>query len=324
MRKSLQPRVLVLFIFLIFSKCCFSQSLMSGNGKIEAGLSLGPLFFLGDLGGNHGVGTKFVKDVNLPLTNMAKGIYAQFYVKEWLSFRLGANMGRLEGADSAIKTKGEAEQYRKDRNLSFRSDIKEAYLLAEFCPTYFLEKFDDLQGKIRPYLLIGVGVFHFNPQTNYKAPDGSTQWVDLQPLHLEGQGMAEYPDRKMYKLTQIEIPMGAGIKYYINEKMFVGIEVLHRKTFTDYIDDVSKDYVDPNLFQKYLTPAQTAVANQLFYRGNQTPTGAQSRVDIGEQRGNPKNNDSFFSTVLRLGIRFNDSESADSRAMRQLRCPTYY
>ncbi len=46
----------------------------------------------------------------------------------------------------------------------------------------------------------------------------------------------------------ISIPFGAGIKYSLNERFNIGFEILHRYTNTDYLDDVSKTYVDPSVF----------------------------------------------------------------------------
>lgn len=302
-----------------------AQSITSGNGKLELGIGVGPLFFLGDLGGNQGQGTRFVKDVNMPVVNMAKGIFGAVYPTEWLGFRVAANMGRLEGYDSLINDKGGDEYFRKQRNLQFRSKLFEAYAAMEFYPTVFFERYDGLQGKLRPYGVVGVGMFKFNPQGKYYAPDGRATWVDLRPLHLEGQGMAEYPDRKEYSLTSLEIPIGGGVKYYLKENFYIGLELMHRKSFTDYVDDVSTSYIDNNLFAQYLTPEQAAMANQLYFRENYVPYGTTSRVPAnGEQRGNPKQNDSFFSTILRLGWRLNDSNSPNGRALRQLRCPAYY
>ncbi len=318
-------RTLVLIFILIASTSkSFSQSLTLGNGKVELGFGFGPLFFLGDLGGNHGEGKRFIKDVNLPLTKIAKGAYVNIYPMEWLGFRVAVNQGKLEGYDSLIKEKGDAEEYRRQRNLQFRSPLLEAYAAVEFYPTVFFEKYDGLQGKLRPYGLIGAGFFKFRPQGKYYAPDGSTQWVDLQPLRLEGQGMAEYPDRKEYKLSSFEIPIGGGLKYYIKETMYVGFEILHRKSFTDYVDDVSTEYIDANLFANYLTPQQTAVANQLYYRQNLLTGAPRTRPGLNEQRGNPKQNDSFFSSILRFGWRLNDSNSPNARAARQMRCPSFY
>mgnify|MGYP001553336719 CR=1 FL=1 len=313
-------RTLVLICFsLLLTAESFSQSITTGNGKVEVGLGIGPLFFLGDLGGNSGVGqSTWLKDVQFPLTKLAKGIYANVYPAEWLGFRVAINQGRLDGYDNSIKGKGGEEELRKQRNLQFRSSVLEAYAALEISPTVFIEKYDGLLGKIRPYGVVGIGVFHFNPKGEYIAPDGSSKWVPLQPLHLEGQGFAEYPDRKPYSLTQMEIPMGFGFKYYLKENMYVGMEVLHRQTFTDYVDDVSTAYIDNTLFAKYLTPQQTILANQLNNRQNLLAGSATRTMD--PQRGDPTQNDAFFSTIIRLGWRLNHQ----GPELRQLRCPSFY
>ncbi len=316
-------RLFVLCIlFLLNLERSSAQSISFANGKIEAGLAIGPSFFLGDLGGSEGVGTSFIKDVDLPLTKLCKGIFVNLYPAEWLGFRLAGNIGYLEGDDALAPNKGGAERFRQYRNLKFRSQLKEAYAALEFYPTVFLEKYDGLLHKIRPYGLIGAGFFHFKPEGEYQATNGSTQWVELKPLRLEGQGMAEYPERSEYPLTQLFIPMGGGIKYYIRENMYVGIEILHRKTFTDYIDDVSTNYIDPRFFDMYLSPEQAAWARQLSYRENLYNPGVSRRY-INTQRGDPKDNDAYFSGMLRFGFRLNgDAES--SRIKKQLKCPVFY
>jgi hypothetical protein len=298
----------------------FSQSITTGDGKLEIGIGLGPLIFLGDLGGNRGLGRTFVKDINFPITKLCKGIYINIAPTEWLGFRIAANQGMLEGDDKLAPNAGGEEQYRKLRNLSFKTNLIEAYGAVEFYPTVMFEQYDGLQGKLRPYGIIGIGIYHFNPM----AQDDNGTWVALQPLHLEGQGFAEYPDRKNYKLTQMNIPMGFGVKYYISESMFIGLEVLHRKLFTDYIDDVSTRYIDPALFDKYLTPADAAVAKRLNYRGHFVLPNSNPGAIVGEIRGDPKQNDAYFSTIIRMGWRLNGSNSPNGRASRQLRCPRFY
>lgn len=323
----LSVRTLVLIGCLAFSFFrSGAQSITTGNGKIELGLGLGPMFFLGDLGGHRGVGKTFLKDLNIPLTKFSKGLFANLYPAEWLGFRVAVNHGKIEGFDEIIKDYGGREWSRKNRNLQFQSSILEAYVAAEFYPTVFFEKYEELQGKLRPYGVIGIGLFKFNPKGEYFDAGGRSRWVELQPLHLEGQGMAEYPDRKDYKLTATEIPMGFGAKYYLKENFYVGLEVLHRKTFTDYIDDVSTTYIDGNLFSNYLTPAQAQMARQLYFRetfsaGAQNPA---TRPSLNEQRGNPNQNDGFFSTILKMGWRLNDPNSPGGRAARQMRCPSFY
>jgi len=280
------------------------------------GLGLGPVFFLGDLGGAAGIGRTFIKDIDYPLTKLSKGLFIGVSPREWIGFRVAFNTGVLEGDDKEAPNKGGDEVTRLQRNLNFTTRIWEAYGAVEFYPSVFLEQYEDLKGKLRPYGIVGFGVYHFNPKTQ----DNSGNWVALQPLHTEGQGFPEYPDRKVYKLTQMEIPMGFGFKYYLKENMFIGLEVLHRKLFTDYVDDVSTNYIDPIYFSQHLSPANAALARQLNYRGTYSWATTRPSSIVGEKRGDPKQNDAYFSTILRLGWRLREMSSAE----RQLRCPLYY
>lgn len=316
-------RCAVLVCLLTLSISSRSQSISTANGKVEIGLGLGPSFFLGDLGGTRGVGKTFVKDVNFPFTKLMKGLYLNVYPAEWLGLRLAINSGVLEADDAAIKTNGKDEYERKKRNLQFKSGLFEAYGAIEFYPTVFFEQYDDLFHKLRPYGVIGFGMFHFNPKGEYIAPNGTSEWVELKPLRLEGQGMTQFPDRKEYSLWQQEVPMGFGAKYYLKENMYIGLEILHRMTFTDYLDDVSTKYINPALFNTYLTPAQAVQARQLAYR-EQLANPTTNRPYINQQRGDPTENDAFFSGMLRLGWRINGSNSPNANARRQLRCPVFY
>lgn len=317
MRTSVHKvRLSVLFCLLtLFSFNSRSQSISTSNGKLEIGLGLGPMFFLGDLGGSAGVGKTFIKDLDLPLTKLNKGLYLNYYATEWFGFRIAGNLGYVEGDDAQAPDKGGAEMDRKYRGLSFRSKIKEAYAAIELYPTYFLEKYDGLQGKLRPYVVAGVGIFNFNPET--QDVDGS--WVKTAPLRLEGQGFPQYPDSKPYKLTQMNVLAGFGAKYYLKENMYIGLEILHRKLYTDYVDDVSHDYyIDPIHFDANLAPADAVTARRLYYRGTYSFPTSLPYQEFAE-RGDPKQNDSYFSSIIRLGWRLNNSG-----AVKHLKCPVFY
>jgi hypothetical protein len=314
--------VLICLFISLFSRS-FAQSISTPDGKFEIGLGLGPSFFLGDLGGNQGKGKTFIKDVNLPLTKLMKGLFVTYYPSEWLGFRFAANLGVLDGYDSIINNKGSAERFREQRNLDFKTNITEAYIAAEIYPTVFLEQYDGLLGKLRPYGVAGIGIFHYNPKGIYIEPNGNTRWVELKPLHTEGEGFAEYPTRKEYSLTQKDLMMGGGFKFYIKENVYVGFEILHRKTFTDYIDDVSTKYIDPQYFDKYLSPSQAVIARQVAYR-EKLINPSLSRRYINLQRGDPTQNDAFFSGLIRFGWRINGANSPNARSRKQLKCPVFY
>jgi len=287
----------------------------------EAGITVGPMVFLGDLGGHMGKGTTFIKDYNMSTTKLAFGAYYTAYPAPWLGFRFSLNFGSIEGADNEIKQKGGTgdEQTRLARNLDFRSKIIEGTVMAEVYPTVFLEdEPDDVAGRLRPYGVIGLGLYHFNPQGSYRDPStGDVYWVDLKPLHTEGEGWAEYPDRKNYSLTQLNIPMGVGIKYFFSENVNVSFEIIHRKLFTDYVDDVSTKYVDPTLFDKYLSPSQAQIAKSISNKS------AQGYNTLGYQknakRGDPSQNDAYFTAGFKIGFRIGGG--SEQRWRNSTHCP---
>ncbi|HTQ29187.1 MAG TPA: outer membrane beta-barrel protein [Puia sp.] len=301
LRSVLRKCFYTLVIILALHAPSYSQ--LSVGNYFEAGFTAGPMVFLGDLGGNAGVGTTFIKDYNIPATRLSLGAFVAAHPAEWVGFRLAVNWGELYGNDNLIKAKGGEQDSRYNRNLDFRTQITEGYVGMELYPTVFIE--DDptsVFGRLRPYGMIGVGVFHFNPQGTYTDASGNSEWVYLRPLHTEGEGFAEYPGRKEYSLTQLNIPMAVGVKYYFSDNLNLSFEVLYRKTFTDYIDDVSTTYIDPSLFSKYLSPGDAQIAAAIY---NKSPLRGipASGYNPGDQRGNSANNDAYFTFGFKIAFR---------------------
>jgi len=282
------------------------------TSHFEIGITAGPSNFLGDLGGTYGKGRTFLKDNNIPLTKITVGAFISYHPTEWLAARLAINKGTLEGDDAIINGKGGYEEYRKIRNSNFRSKFTEVFVLAEVYPTIFTEyEPSDLFHKFRPYGVLGIGVFKYNPQGTDPL---NGNWVDLKPLHTEGQGFPEYPDRPEYKLTQMNIPMGFGVKYYLSSTVNLSFEIIHRKTFTDYIDDVSKNYIDPALFYQYLPLQQAQLAERM---ANKTGNATTRVFNAGDKRGTPKNMDAYYTAGFKLGIRLGSGD----RTLRNMSCP---
>lgn len=322
----IKQTILLLICFTLFSKS-YSQSFLLGEKtKWEIGLNFGPSFFLGDLGGNSGKGTNNIKDVNLEFTKLMKGVFITMYPKNWVGVRLAADVTYLEGSDDIINTTGIDELWRKQRNLDFKTTVLEGYLALEIFPTMLLSRYIEIQPRLRPYALAGVGFFHFNPKGSITDAAGDKTWYKLQPLKLEGQGMSEYPSSKPYKLTQINIPLGAGLKYYASERLNISAELLYRKTFTDYIDDVSTKYVDPAVYNKYLSAQDAALATKLSDKAIGIIYPGMTRYPAGTQRGDTKDGDTYFSVVLKIGLRLGPiyESSFAKRAAKQMRCPTVY
>jgi hypothetical protein len=279
----------------------------------ELGGSVGVMNCLTDVGGRSGLGKPFVKDLNIGNNQLNGSIYFMATYKEKIAIRLEGTFGNIKAYDSILADVKSTSQGRYERNLNFRSKISEVSLIAEFHPLFI---FIDWMGTDRdppyfsPYLAAGIGYFSFNPQSKSR----TGQYVDLQPLSLEGQGFAEYPDRKPYKLAQINFPVGIGVRYELGPSCNLRAEFLYRILTTDYLDDVSTRYVnnvDKNnnvlsnsVFKNYFTGRQLQDAIDLSsnQRTNTGPYSYTYRKEEGGIRGNPKNNDAYFSFNIKIGF----------------------
>ncbi len=201
-----------------------------------------------------------------------------------------------------------SRSYARLRNLSFTSDIYEGSLLFEWNILGFNAK--RLKERFSPYVFAGVSVFNFNPRAYYQG-----QWVDLQPLGTEGQGTLAYPERDPYKLTQVGIPAGAGVRYAVAEHWTLGIEFKVTKTFTDYLDDVSTTYVA----QEILIAENGILAWNLSNRTGELLNTDPLNWDDTVQRGNPNSKDWFMV----LGVTVARNLIRAPRGGKNVRCPTF-
>jgi hypothetical protein len=121
-------------------------------------------------------------------------------------------------------------------------------------------------------------------------------------LSTEGQGFAEFPDRKPYKLKQFNFPLGIGIKYKLTPLCNMSIECVSRLLNTDYLDDVSTEYIDQGLFPKYLSGKQ--LSDALSLNDRQAELNPTHVTNVGWQRGNSNNNDSYFTINIKMSLVF--------------------
>ncbi len=277
----------------------YNNDYYNNDWLYEAGASVGAMNSLTDLGGRKGIGKRGVKDFTIKNTNLCGSVYMGIIYRNEIALRLEGTFGKVRGFDSILAKVASTTNGRYERNLSFQSSITEISLIAEFHPIWIFGNFnqDHFPPDFSPYLLIGFGYFHFNPQAKL----GNT-WVPLQPLHTEGEGFAEYPDRKEYSLNQTNIPVGLGVKYELSAYLNVRAEFILRILQTDYLDDVHSRYIDPAVFPNYLSGTKLTQALILNnrYRGGLAPL--DNTAHPGGIRGNPKNNDSYMSLNLKIGL----------------------
>lgn len=182
------------------------------------------------------------------------------------------------------------------RNLRFRSDILEVALLGEFNFAPFGN--GPKEKKWTPYVFGGVAVYHFNPMAPVKESDGTTRWVALQPLGTEGQYNPNIPDRKPYPLTQLCVPFGVGVKWRLDKHFSLAAEYGFRKTWTDYLDDVSTTYVGAAAL--LAGTSDGALAAMLADRSGEVVPEFQNAPGI--KRGDDSLDDMYSYLKVSLGI----------------------
>lgn len=234
----------------------------------EGGIFLGTSTYFGDLDTDnfHTEGTHF-----------GYGLVGRYNMSDFVSIRASI-MGGTLSADDANNDRA----FENSRNLSFRSSIAEFAVIPEFNILGY-NPYDRL---LSPYVGLGIAVFRFNPQAEFEG-----QTYDLQPLRTEGQGLAGNP--APYSLTEIAIPVVGGVKFSLSESWNVTYEIGYRFTFTDYIDDVSTNYENPQVLTENFGQASAQLANR---------SGAD--VVSGQYRGNANERDRYVYTGFTFTYNF--------------------
>jgi hypothetical protein len=262
----------------------FGQNSIVQEG--EFGVGIGGAHYFGDLNTR----------ARLNRPKPAATVFFRKNFGNYIALRVGGSYARVGYSDIYNKH----NEFMKRRNLSFTSNVWELALQGDFNFYRFMP--GEPEFSFTPYITAGAGIFNYDPYA-YLAKEKHF----LRPLGTEGQGSSAYPGRKPYSSMAVSIPFGVGLKYSINERINLGLEVVHRFTNTDYLDDVSSTYVEPEVFPP--NPDGTpSVALLLADRSYETgaPIGGK-----GIQRGNSRQKDQFATAIFYVS--FN---------LQSYKCPT--
>lgn len=236
--------------------------------------------------------------------HLAGGAGITYDINDHFSARFHMLFGKISADDKLGKN--------KNRNLNFTSGIFDAHAGLQY---YF---YPLNSRSVTPYVFAGLGLFHFNPYTRDTA---DTKYF-LKPLSTEGQGFVQ--GRNPYSLMQVAFPFGAGLKLSLTDDINIGLESGFRKTFTDYLDDVSKTYIDRSVLLANRGPK----AVELAYRGGELKNGStypDPDFDV-IIRGNPNSKDWYYFTALTLSFRLSDANkmvSGRGKWQKQYDCPSF-
>jgi hypothetical protein len=302
----------VVFLFMFLPGLMMAQQWK--KQKREIILGMGAANFLGDLGGSDQIGTYFLKDLEFSQTKAHVQGGFRYRFTPTISAKAAFSYARVSGSDRLTK-----EPARRNRDLEFRSDIWEVSAQFEYALIEEHIKGRYIRGKtkfpVNIYLFGGLGFLHFNPKSrvNFQGP-----WIALQPLGTEGQGL-EGGGKKYIRYT-LCIPVGIGFKYPITNQWHIGLEYGLRKSFSDYIDDVSGVYYDRGKIGEargdqalyfadpasYDTPYSTdkkAFASKTDVYTADGRKRISGGTNPGQRRGNSSKDDSYMFATLSVSYK---------------------
>lgn len=257
-------KITVIFgvLFLLLSNEGLSQK--SGQTDFEIGLNGGVSWYNGDLNPNIHFGRDYM--------SRAFGLSLRRNLNQRFAWRWQFNYGTLYADDADADF-----IFQQNRNLNFQSPIYELATTIEF---NFLS-WDALIPKhiFSPYTFIGLAGFHFNPSTSVEGAQ-----YDLQPLATEG---------KAYSRFNVAVPFGFGFKLAITDRFIISADWGLRRTFSDYLDDVSTMY--PEADEISGLPANIS-DRSLSQTG---PDGS----NWGTQRGNSLTKDWYSFAMFTISVR---------------------
>jgi len=272
MKKSIFAVILV-FLYVSNVKAQEFYTLEQIVHEGEVGISAGAAHYFGDLNPKL--------RVNRP--KIAFGAFFRKQYGEYIAIRVSGHYCQLGYSDIY----NSYNVFMHTRNLSFNTNIWELAVQGDF--NFFKFVPGDNVHNFTPYLTFGIGGFSYDPYAYYEGTK-----VYLRPLGTEGQGSAEYPGRKPYGSLALCFPVGVGVKYNLDHRMNIGLEIVYRFTNTDYIDDVSKTYAGAAAFP-LLPNGKESLAGVMQDRSYVygTPIGI-----AGRQRGYSNQNDTYVMAEI--------------------------
>ena len=264
--------ILLLIVTFAFS---FSTEAQQFKPNTEVGILLGTSYYLGDLNTTH---------FNQPLP--AAGLIIRKNIDKRFAYKAEVMYLNIKSDERYSE-----DTIAKNRGLHFKSPIYELSGQVEF--NFLPYQPGNPLYTWTPYVYSGISIFHFNPQAENK----NGEWVNLQELGTEGQGTTLFPEKEKYSLIQYSIAMGGGFKIAVNPSFNIILEYGVRKTFTDYLDDVSTTFVGGVGNPYPLDMSQEALEMS-------DPTGTNI---AGDQRGDPDKKDWYSFVGITLSFKLNNN-----------------
>lgn len=268
----------------IFIFSLLTTVMLHGQYNTDYGFSGGVSNYFGDIGGYEGEGRSGLADFKLDFTRWTFGAFYRHKFMPKIAMKASLNYIRLNGDDAKS-----VNPARVGRNLSFRNNMIELSVAGEL----YVYKIHDVGGTGRYttdfnlYLFGGAGLFFNNPEGELNGT-----WYALQPRQTEGV---------KYNRVSITLPAGLGFYYTFSRKYRLGLEVGIRKTFTDYIDDISSFYIDHSNSDEITRGLANKATQEILDELPPDENGYVPSLRVygpGKKRGGNESKDSYATITL--------------------------
>lgn len=218
MRRLMQNGISLLILLEIETMTSQAQSLSS---RYEIGIHAGTFLYQGDL---TPASQGSLKTLHPSLT-----LTGSRFLSPSLALRGTLTFSRLSGDDALY----DQPTWRKQRNFNFQTPVFEFTAQAVWDPT--AQNFSTQRTRFAPYVFAGAGLSFLRINRDYSAFNAG--YFENEPEIAEGltTDMARNPPRVLPVF-----PVGAGLRFNLNNRISFHAESNYRLSFTDYLDGFSQ------------------------------------------------------------------------------------
>ena len=310
-------------LFFVLAALFIGCSSLHGQYRWDVGIAAGTGHYLGDIGGEELTRRDLIFDLHVDQTKFSSHLFARYRFNNIISVKGSFGTVFMEDTDGATINKD-----RVARNAHFRNRIYEGSVRVQgivwarpnMLPYQFRR---NVSGEL--YGIAGLSYFKHNPQARITQEAAEYQysaglintnpadfdynlWYDLRDYQTEGTAYAK---------SSVAIPMGVGAAFTLNKNWRLSLEMVWSLTFTDYIDDVSTTYADPetldDIGRVLSSPTHLELINTLGISDPESYIqNHQYSESFNSPRGNPGRNDAFGTLQVSIS-RIIKSQSSFSK-----------
>jgi hypothetical protein len=216
MKSILKERLCVIVILGLIQ---FDAEAQTNLPKFQFGLSAGVFVYQGDLTPSALGSYKTLRP--------AVTLFASKFLSSSFALRGNFSFGGLRGNDAVY----DHPEYRQQRNFNFRSPVVEASAIAEY---NILGKNYASRG-FSPYVFAGGGISFLRIRRDYSNLNAEYFGTTSELITGLNTDVQRSPPRVL-----LVLPVGAGVRYYLSDKIGISAETSYRLMSNDYLDGFSQ------------------------------------------------------------------------------------